>query len=236
MLHDLTGENRWQWPCSHQQLPPQLQSLLPPQDPYSPMRRLMHNLLDARGIERRARMPIEQEWLLRTQFGAGGIGHLDVFADDHSAARHYVQPQPILQALPPADAIWSCLRNGKVNPGPDELCSIMANMQLIGVPGMIPKLIHERTCHRTTGAYHGGTERLSTRVGCRTGNNTPNWPHKKSRSKPRRKMKTRNGRNNGKKPSQTWTTTAALMKKAGSTPTTIPMTNSEHTSPARLHQ
>ncbi|WP_035060784.1 type II toxin-antitoxin system HipA family toxin [Andreprevotia chitinilytica] len=142
MLHDVAGLAEWNWARSQdQELPPQLQALLPPQDPHSPMRRLMYRLLEAKGVQRIGRQPIEQEWLLLTHFGAGGIGHLDVFADDLSAQAYYARPEPVLGDLTQASALWACLREGLVNQtDADSAAELMAQMQVTGVSGMIPKV------------------------------------------------------------------------------------------------
>ncbi|WP_028452991.1 HipA domain-containing protein [Chitinilyticum aquatile] len=142
MLHDLAGKSGMSWPRAQgQDLPPQLQALLPPQDPHSPMRRLMYRLLDDRNLERRGRQPIEQEWLLLTQFGAGGIGHLDVFADDRCARHYYQQGGSVVPELTSASALWASLRDGLANQHEaDDAAAILAHMQVTGVSGMIPKL------------------------------------------------------------------------------------------------
>ncbi len=81
------------WPhFDHAPVHPVFQALIPPPGSVSGpnlQRVCMTRLLERRGI--RPAAGLDMEWTLLTQFGHGGIGHIDVFDQDQSAERYYSQ-------------------------------------------------------------------------------------------------------------------------------------------------
>ncbi|QZA77404.1 HipA domain-containing protein [Deefgea tanakiae] len=191
MLHDLAGETEWVWSRAlDSELPPQLQALLPPQIHSSPIRKLMYRLLDQQGIPRIGRLPIEQEWLLLTHFGAGGIGHLDVFLDDAAAHRYYASPESSILKLDDAKALWACLRDGFTNQAAeDHLAEMIGKIQVSGVSGMMPKLFTSLDHHPVMVKIEPpdypcvlALESLALELHRAAGLEVPNWQYKNIRA------------------------------------------------------
>lgn len=72
---------------SHFDLLPPLQSLIPPQGEANFQRRLVLSYLEKQGLQ--PAPGFDSDWEILMVSGHGGIGHLDVFADDAKAAEWY---------------------------------------------------------------------------------------------------------------------------------------------------
>lgn len=77
--------------------PPPIQSLIPPQGDKNFQRQLIMNYLASNGIKNGT--PFENDWNILTLSGHGGIGHIDVFADDAKAIAWYSSPSIPKQEL-----------------------------------------------------------------------------------------------------------------------------------------
>ncbi len=71
-------------------LPPPLQSLIPPRDSHNFQRQLVLNYLHSQGIT--PAKGFDTDWEILMVSGHGGIGHLDVFASDDKASEWYGHP------------------------------------------------------------------------------------------------------------------------------------------------
>jgi serine/threonine-protein kinase HipA len=77
---------------SHFDLLPPLQSLIPPQGEANFQRRLVLSYLEKQGLQ--PAPGFDSDWEILMVSGHGGIGHLDVFADDAKAADWYANKSP----------------------------------------------------------------------------------------------------------------------------------------------
>lgn len=124
---------------------PRLLSLMPGRGPRNLQRKHYLDILRARdGAEPPPTM--ETEWRLLTLAGHGGIGHVDLFADDLSAAtwyRHATEGHPTTTPLDERSQIWRMLKREVA----DENLEFDPRLveQALGptpsVGGMIPKLL-----------------------------------------------------------------------------------------------
>ena len=71
---------------------PQLQAHIPPESEGGFQRRLILRYLERQGI--RPDPGFDSDWAILMVAGHGGIGHLDVFADDDRARQWYASPPP----------------------------------------------------------------------------------------------------------------------------------------------
>jgi serine/threonine-protein kinase HipA len=93
---DFIGATTIAWErTAHFDLLPQLQSLIPPQGESNFQRRLVLSYLQQQGIT--PAPGFDSDWAILMVAGHGGIGHLDVFANDAKAAEWYAdKTQPAL--------------------------------------------------------------------------------------------------------------------------------------------
>lgn len=119
-------------------IPPALASLIPPRHPGNIQRRIQQLHLDHLGIELRGRPLLDQDWISLVHFGRGGIGALDVFADDQAAADYYARPQPQHRI----DDLPALLRFARGQAAPADMDRVLA-VPVAGVPGMHPKLVRD---------------------------------------------------------------------------------------------
>ena len=120
---------------------PRLMTLLPGEAPGNIQRRLYTELLAKR---RSPPAPgFDTEWELLLLAGHGGIGHIDVFADDRVAEQWYAR-QPVRETLiGQRSAVWRFIREDLEQAVPETDAASIA--RLLGptpsVGGMIPKLL-----------------------------------------------------------------------------------------------
>lgn len=118
-------------------LPP-LQALIPPHSEDNFIRRLILQALRKKGVPLRDRF--EQDWEILMLAGHGGIGHLDVFANDDEARQWYAQPSGKLRAVADAEFGFSLKEFLTWFDGDaEQLLSIIGPTPSVG--GMVPKLL-----------------------------------------------------------------------------------------------
>ena len=137
---------------------PRLLSLLPGHNPRNLQRRHYLDILRAR-LGREPPPGPETEWQLLLLGGHGGIGHVDVFADDRAAADWYRREgRPATPSSPTGDSrsqLWRMLRREVLDQNLDFDAAVVE--QLLGptpsVGGMIPKLLVAIDPDRTDASF-----------------------------------------------------------------------------------
>ncbi len=124
---------------------PRLLSLIPGNNPRNLQRRHYLDLLRSQ-LGREPPPGLDTEWQLLQMGGHGGIGHIDVFADDIAAADWYdvrVTPDAGISAAASRSQLWRMLKNNVLDESVefDPLVVEAALGPTPSVGGMIPKLL-----------------------------------------------------------------------------------------------
>ncbi len=117
---------------------PQLQAHVPPESEGGFQRRLILRWLERQGI--RPEPGFDTDWAILMVGGHGGIGHLDVFADDDSARRWYDADRPS-QLFPIGERIGFSLKRFLTWLDEDAETLLEALGPTPSVGGAIPKLL-----------------------------------------------------------------------------------------------
>ncbi|WJW76601.1 HipA domain-containing protein [Thiohalobacter sp. IOR34] len=122
-------------------LHPRLMALLPGDTPGNLQRRVLTALLARQPTP--PRPGFETEWALLLLAGHGGIGHLDVFADDLQARDWYERQPAGGEAIGRRSAVWRFVREEVRQTAhsvdPDVISDLLGPTPSVG--GMIPKLL-----------------------------------------------------------------------------------------------
>lgn len=126
-----------------QPLPPMLQALVPPRHEANLQRRILKKILADRG--KPASGP-EAEWEMLLLSGRGGIGHLDIFADDTEARNHYAGRRAPAATPTIDDPMWRLVKDaidgggpGQAERGIEELAALVGPRPT--ALGMMPKML-----------------------------------------------------------------------------------------------